>query len=73
MLKIALAQINSKVGDLAGNAEKIFLAAQQAQQAGASLLVTPELSLTGYPQRIWSFDLLFSLPARRHFKVLQTV
>ncbi len=49
MLKIALAQINSKVGDLAGNAEKIFLAAQQAQQAGASLLVTPELSLTGYP------------------------
>lgn len=49
MLKIALAQINSKVGDLAGNAEKIFLAAQQAEQAGASLLVTPELSLTGYP------------------------
>ncbi len=49
MLKIALAQINSKVGDLAGNAEKIFRAAQQAEKAGASLIVTPELSLTGYP------------------------
>ncbi len=49
MLKIALAQINSKVGDLAGNAEKIFQAAQQAEKAGASLIVTPELSLTGYP------------------------
>lgn len=50
MLKIALAQINSKVGDLAGNAEKIFQAAQQAEKAGASLIVTPELSLTGYPE-----------------------
>lgn len=49
MLKIALAQINSKVGDLAGNAEKIFQAAQEAEKSGASLLVTPELSLTGYP------------------------
>lgn len=49
MLKVAVAQINSKVGDLDGNAEKIFQAAQKAQLLGARLVVTPELSLTGYP------------------------
>lgn len=49
MLKVAVAQINSKVGDLDGNADKIFQAAVQAQSLGARLVVTPELSLTGYP------------------------
>jgi predicted amidohydrolase len=46
---LALAQINCTVGDLAGNAAKIVDAAQRAHQAGAALLVTPELSLCGYP------------------------
>lgn len=49
MFRVAIAQINSRVGDLAGNADKIVLAAQQAQAQGAQLLLTPELSLTGYP------------------------
>ncbi|CAM8635207.1 MAG: NAD+ synthase [Burkholderiales bacterium] len=49
MLKVALAQINSRVGDLAGNAEKILQAAVAAQSQGAAVLLTPELSLTGYP------------------------
>jgi NAD+ synthase (glutamine-hydrolysing) len=48
-MKIAIAQMNCIVGDLAGNAQKILLAAQQAQAQGASLLVTPELSIAGYP------------------------
>ena len=49
MLKVGIAQINSRVGDLAGNAEKIVAAAKAAQAQGAAVLVTPELSLTGYP------------------------
>lgn len=49
MLKIALAQINSHVGDLAGNAKRIVEAARAAQAQGALVVVTPELSLTGYP------------------------
>lgn len=46
---VAVAQLNFHVGDLAGNAEKILDAAQRAISAGAELLVTPELALTGYP------------------------
>lgn len=46
---IALAQINSVVGDLSGNAKLISDAAKAAYRAGAKLLITPELALTGYP------------------------
>jgi NAD+ synthase (glutamine-hydrolysing) len=48
-LKIALAQINVVVGDLAGNADRIIAQARAAHSAGVDLLVTPELSLCGYP------------------------
>ncbi|MDH4151841.1 MAG: NAD+ synthase, partial [Betaproteobacteria bacterium] len=48
-MKIAIAQLNVIVGDLAGNAEKIMAAAQRARADGASLLVTTELALCGYP------------------------
>jgi NAD+ synthase (glutamine-hydrolysing) len=48
-MKLALAQINLTVGDLSGNAARIVDAARQAHAGGAHLLVTPELSLTGYP------------------------
>jgi len=48
-MKIAIAQINCIVGDIAGNANKIMTSALQAQAQGATLLVTPELSLCGYP------------------------
>ena len=48
-MKVALAQINPTVGDLAGNARLIAQAARQAHAQGASLVVSPELSLTGYP------------------------
>jgi NAD+ synthase (glutamine-hydrolysing) len=46
---IALAQINPVVGDLSGNAKLIRNAAEVAHRAGAKLLITPELALTGYP------------------------
>lgn len=48
-MKIALAQINCLVGDLEGNAAKILDYASRAKAQGATLLVTPELALTGYP------------------------
>ncbi|QWD95568.1 NAD+ synthase [Polynucleobacter sp. MG-Unter2-18] len=47
--KIALAQINPLLGDLPGNAQLISQAAADAYAQGATLVLTPELSLTGYP------------------------
>ena len=48
-MKIALAQFNPVVGDLGGNVGRLALMAQQASAAGASLMLTPELALCGYP------------------------
>ncbi|HSD60905.1 MAG TPA: NAD+ synthase [Burkholderiales bacterium] len=48
-MKLAIAQINCTVGDIAGNAAKIAEWADRARDAGASLVVTPELALSGYP------------------------
>ena len=50
-MKIALAQTNSTVGDLCGNAKRILAFSKRAAEAGASVVVFPELSLTGYPPR----------------------
>jgi len=47
--RIALAQINTTVGDLGGNAKRIVDAIEQAKQAGADLVLAPEMALTGYP------------------------
>jgi NAD+ synthase (glutamine-hydrolysing) len=48
-MKISIAQINSTVGDLDYNYSLISNAAKEALNNNASLLITPELSLTGYP------------------------
>lgn len=48
-VKLAIAQINSSVGDFAFNSAKIVAAARQAHALGADILLTPELSLVGYP------------------------
>ncbi|MDD2933062.1 MAG: NAD+ synthase [Methylotenera sp.] len=48
-MKIAIAQINCIVGDIAGNAKKIIESVAEASAQGATLVVTPELSLCGYP------------------------
>ena len=50
-MKIALAQINTTVGDLCGNTQKILAFSQRAAAAGADVVVFPELTITGYPPR----------------------
>ncbi len=47
--KVTLAQINAKVGDLSGNADKVLAFAQKAADAGAGLVVFPEMTISGYP------------------------
>jgi NAD+ synthase (glutamine-hydrolysing) len=49
MLRIALAQVNVTVGDLAGNAEIIVEWTRRAAARGARVVVFPEMALTGYP------------------------
>jgi NAD+ synthase (glutamine-hydrolysing) len=48
-VRIAAAQMNTVVGDLEGNAARIFDAYEAAAAAGADLVVFPELTITGYP------------------------
>jgi len=50
-MKIALAQLNPTVGDIEGNRRRILDAYSKAAAMGADLVVTPELSLVGYPPR----------------------
>lgn len=50
-MKIALAQINTTVGDFAGNAARIVDFARRAHDGGADMVVFPELALCGYPPR----------------------
>jgi len=54
-MKIGFAQLNPTVGDLSGNFEKILHAYERLAAAGAELVLTPELAITGYPPQ----DLLF--------------
>jgi NAD+ synthase (glutamine-hydrolysing) len=48
-LRLALCQINTTVGDLDGNTERIIAALAEAEAQGCDLAVFPELALTGYP------------------------
>jgi NAD+ synthase (glutamine-hydrolysing) len=48
-LKLCIAQLNFLVGDTAGNAQKIIAAAKTAYAQGARVVLTPELSICGYP------------------------
>ncbi|MBD2136420.1 NAD+ synthase [Anabaena sp. FACHB-1237] len=50
-MKIAIAQLNPIIGDLPGNAAKILELSQEAAATGVRLLLTPELSICGYPPR----------------------
>src|SRR5947199_3029175 len=54
-MKIGFAQINTTVGDLSGNCELIIGAYERLVAAGAELVLTPELAITGYPPQ----DLVF--------------
>ncbi|MEO6886820.1 MAG: NAD+ synthase [Jatrophihabitantaceae bacterium] len=48
-LRLALAQVNYTVGDLAGNAAHVVMAVRDAAAGGAQLVAFPEMTLTGYP------------------------
>src|SRR5678815_212318 len=48
-MRIAMAQLNQRLGDLAGNARALLAAIGEGQRDGAALVITPELSLCGYP------------------------
>ena len=54
-MKIGFAQLNPTVGDLRGNFDKILQSYERLSAAGADLVVTPELAVTGYPPQ----DLVF--------------
>jgi NAD+ synthase (glutamine-hydrolysing) len=54
-MRVGFAQINTTVGDIKPNAEKILAAYREASRQGAQLVITPELALTGYPPQ----DLVF--------------
>lgn len=54
-VRLALAQINTTVGDLSGNRQKVLQAVSEARKKKAELVIFPELTLTGYPPE----DLLF--------------
>ena len=48
-MKIGIAQLNCRVGDIAYNTAKILDYSERARKLGADLLLTPELSISGYP------------------------
>jgi NAD+ synthase (glutamine-hydrolysing) len=50
-MKVALGQINTTVGDLVGNEERILKVYRRGMEAGADVVVFPELATTGYPPR----------------------
>jgi NAD+ synthase (glutamine-hydrolysing) len=54
-MQIGIAQINSVIGDFPGNVKRILAAYRECLDGGATLVITPELSLVGYPPR----DLVF--------------
>jgi NAD+ synthase (glutamine-hydrolysing) len=64
-IRIALAQINSTVGDLDGNSDLILAAAAAAAKLGAKLVAFPEMALTGYP--------IEDLALRRSFQLAASV
>ena len=54
-MKIGIAQINTTVGDIPGNCERILRAYRALESEGADVIITPELAIAGYPPQ----DLLF--------------
>src|ERR1051326_1174054 len=48
-LRLALAQIDATVGDVPGNREKVLSGIREARDAGADVVVFPEMAIPGYP------------------------
>src|SRR5215213_9394223 len=64
-MRLALAQINTVVGDLTGNREAILARLAEAKAAGADLVLFPELAVTGYPPEDLLLRPAFVRAARR--------
>ena len=62
-LSVSLYQMNSIAGDLSGNSAKIITAAKIAQKRGSKVLLTPEMSLIGYPAEDWLLRPEFQIQA----------
>jgi len=69
-LRLALAQIDATVGDIAGNARKIARCIEESRAAGAELVLLPELALTGYPPEDLLLKEHFLADARRALEQL---
>ena len=63
-IRIALGQINSTVGDLQGNVDRMLALVREAEEQRADLVAFPELALTGYPPEDLLFKRQFLLDAR---------
>jgi NAD+ synthase (glutamine-hydrolysing) len=64
-MRLALAQINTVVGDLDGNRDRVLSGLREAREAGADLVLFPELAVTGYPPEDLLFRPEFLRQARR--------
>ena len=69
-MNAGLAQINTTVGDFAGNTDKILRAYRELVQAGADFVITPELAVCGYPPMDLVFRSGFIAAAERHVNAL---
>ena len=58
-MKICMAQINTLVGDIAANAQRVIDVCLAQAATGARLIVFPELTLSGYPLRIYCFAKIY--------------
>lgn len=70
MLRVALAQIDLTVGDLAGNSAAVLAGARAAAAAGADLVAFPEMCLTGYPPEDLVFRQSFRTASRQALTAL---
>src|SRR5690606_11349885 len=69
-LRVALAQINTTVGDFEGNRAKILAYAREGAAAGADLVAFPELAVTGYPPEDQLLRPAFIQEAEQHLQTL---
>ncbi|HEX6347750.1 NAD+ synthase [Umezawaea sp.] len=69
-LRLALAQVNATVGDLAGNADLVVEWTRKAAESGAHLVVFPEMVLTGYPVEDLALRESFALASKQALEAL---
>jgi len=69
-LRLALAQVDAVVGDLAGNTDLVLAWCHRAAAAGADLAVLPEMVLTGYPVEDLALRQSFAIASRRALEAL---